>query len=146
MMDPLRAAFRQALLDCDVDRARDLAQRIAPERPIPETRDEALIVIHMARAQMTDIPAEARRFSITWLEAERRRVVAPIVGIGVMVDRDAPAWRHRLAEDLEGSMIEAVLQAVGDGVDLDRDDGEVKRRIDGARLRTEGRVHSLGGV
>jgi hypothetical protein len=62
--------FRQALIDCDVTLVRKMWAHLSPELPQPQTDDEVVTCIHMARTRTQTIAFDLRAYSHRWL-AER---------------------------------------------------------------------------
>jgi len=127
------AEFRRCLLELDVRAMRMLWQHVHPELPQPEGDDEVLQSMHMARVRAKFTPERSRRYSRHWL-AERERRIAAAVGIAVKV----PLSRRALGDELHHEMRESVLLSHREGLDLDLDAPEVRRRILKARARVLG--------
>ena len=61
------AFFRQCLQDIDVAGIRKVWAHISPHLPQPETDDDALIALHMARTQSDAMTLKERAYSHRWL-------------------------------------------------------------------------------
>jgi len=124
------AEFRRCLLDLDVPAMRRLWRHVHPELPDPGSDDDVLHSMHLARVRARFTNVRERMYSRHWL-AERERRVAAAVGIAVKV----PVSRRALGEDLRHEMQESVLSSHRQGLDLDLEAPEVKRRMMQARAR-----------
>jgi hypothetical protein len=126
--------FRRCLLELDVDGLRRLWERVAPHLPQSKSRAEALHAMHLARVNMKTIPEQARAYSQAWLDEHAPSRVVPAVGL--IVGATSPA-RRVSALDLRKEWEHTVMQAVREGVDLDKDAAEIKRRCAEARARLD---------
>jgi hypothetical protein len=61
------AELLRCLRECDVEGMRALWQHVSPHLPQPESDEEALISIHMARTQTDPLPLKLRAYSHAWL-------------------------------------------------------------------------------
>lgn len=117
----------RCLLALDVAGIRKVWHTMAPHLDQPATDWEALRTMHEARVRMNQISPQAKRYSEHWLrELQHKTTIARAVGIAVR------AWRQENAQralDVREAMSDAVLQAVRDGVDLEREVPEVHRRM-----------------
>jgi hypothetical protein len=122
--------FRRCLLDLDVRGMRRLWRHVSPHLPQPESDYDTLVTMHLARLEMNNISADKKRYSKQWLEErETTRIVSAVgTAVGSRVV-DGVSGRSR-AKELEQRMSDAVEAAAKEGVDLDKDAGEVRRRID----------------
>ena len=125
------AELSRCLRALDVPAARRLWAHVAPHLPQPATDEEALIVMHAARVEMTDLDALAREYSEAWLAERTRRRDA----WGVVIAVIAPARRKTEAREIEAAMSEAVTSAIQAGVDLATEPDEIRRRMMLARER-----------
>lgn len=131
------AEFRQLLEAGDVDGLRAVWHRVAPKMPQPSTREQAEIVMHMARAKAGSVSAKARTYSQRWLvermlptPSTEPGKIATAVGISVNFRSAvlAPA-----AAELQESMADAVTHCYEDGT---TDPATISKRMDEARART----------
>jgi hypothetical protein len=74
------AAFRRCLAALDIAGLRNLWRETAPHLYRPRPDNDVLEAMHMARARMATIPAEARSYSERWLAERERMKVAEVVG------------------------------------------------------------------
>lgn len=126
------AEFRRCLLELDVAGIRRLWRHVSPHLHQPATAEEALHTVHLARLQLRGLPARARRYSEDWLFSNKARAkISHAVGIAV----SAPAHRATQAHAIRHAMTEAVTLAIRDGVDIDKEAGEVRERMMRARAR-----------
>lgn len=126
------AEFRRCLLELDVAGMRRLWRHVSPELPQPATAEECLHTMHLARLKLTGIPARARRYSEDWLFSNTTRArISHAVGIAV----SAPPHRQAQALEIRHAMSEAVTLAIRDGVDIDKEAPEVRKRMMLARER-----------
>lgn len=118
--------LNRCLREVDLEGVRRLWKHIAPHLPQPESDDECLVAVHMARVRMKSIHPHLQEYSKRWLkERENRKVVS---AVGVIVGTTSPRNKAR-AEDLRGELGHTVMVAYNDGVDLDVEAPEVKRRM-----------------
>lgn len=136
--------FRDALLAADPVRVLAIWRDSFPHLPAPESRDQALKAIHMARVRMQNIPANAKAYSEAWLAERERLQVARAVAIGVGIGPQTPVMMRRSA-DLRHEMSESVLVSVRDGLDLEGDAVEVKRRLMAEHARHSARIYHVAG-
>lgn len=149
------ASFRQLLEDGDVDGLMRAWRRVASHLPQPKNRDQAEIMMHMARTSADTITPRARFYSHRWLtdrmmpsnlpdelkpSAERAfPVIADAVGISVNF---SSAWLKPAALEVRGAMEYAVLDRYGMG---DKDSGVVQAAMQEARERTMRALFGGGG-
>lgn len=119
------AAFRQCLIELDVSTMRKLWRYVAPHLPQPATTDETLHGMHLARVCMKSLPEELAAYSEKWLRERAIGHVATAVGISVV----APKRRQVQAGYMREAMSDAVVTAIRDGVDIDTEAHEVRRRM-----------------
>ena len=125
--------FRRCLVELDVAGMQKLWARVAPH--LPQTnRDETLYSMHLARVKMRNLPAKLRAYSQAWLDDYAKPRVVPAIGLAVGTTNPA---RATAALDLRREWEHTVMQAVRDGVDLDKDAMEIKQRCLAARKRLD---------
>lgn len=138
--------LRRCLETLDVEGARRIWSELAPHLPQPESRDDALVTLHLARTGTESIPLGPRAYSHRWLsdaglpsnlpdhlrpEAERLYPkISPAVGIAVVARSEET---EPLARMIESAMSAAVAEVHADGKILDTD--LVKARMAEARKR-----------
>jgi hypothetical protein len=61
------AEMRRCLMECDCHGIRALWRHISPHLPQPETDEEALKTLHLARTLTRSIPVRYRMYSHAWL-------------------------------------------------------------------------------
>lgn len=141
------AAFRALLEEGDVDGLCSAWGKLFPGMPLPETRDQAEIVMHRARTEAESVSLKARAWSHRWLTerglpsglpdqlrplAERMYpVIAQAVGISVNF---SAGWMKPAAAQIERAMGDAVEEAFAEG---QREPAFVSARMHEARVRTE---------
>lgn len=127
MLSPLdhAAEFRRCLETLDVAGVRRLWQYVSPHLPQPTTRDETLYTMHLARAGMKTLPEALIAYSERWLAERKTGQIVTAVGISVI----APKRRQVQAGYMREAMSDAVMTALREGVDLDTEAHEVKRRM-----------------
>jgi hypothetical protein len=119
--------IKRCLLELDVSGIRKVWGDAAPHLDQPDSDWEALRAMHMARVQMKNISPQAKRYSEHWLkELKGKTRIAASVGIVVGTLRRDDRER---AEHVKAEMVEAVLLAHREGVDLDLEAPEVQRRM-----------------
>lgn len=131
------AEFRRCLLDLDYVAVRQLWQHVCPHLPQPRDDDEALYMLHVARTKAESIPQSKRLYSKQWIAERDRRRIAASVGVSV---KASSSWRKVQAQDLQAHLSDVVLDAHKEGVDLDHEAPEVRRRLNQARDRIRNRV------
>lgn len=134
--------FRDCLLTMDVARARSIWAAIAPHLPQPADAREAERLMHMARVESRSMPAAAIEYSRAWLAERYPATTALAVGIAVGLHTNA-GWQRRRDLDVRNEMSEAVLLSVRDGLDLDGDAVEVKRRMMAYRERAHRHFYGI---
>jgi hypothetical protein len=125
------AEFRRCLVDLDVVGICKLWQHVSPHLPQPASNDETLFALHVARTKTPNLPPKLLAYSKAWLAERERRRFAHAVGIAV----GAPPWREKQAIAIREAMSDAVTRAIKDGVDLETESGEIKRRMLVARQK-----------
>lgn len=136
------AAIRRCLLELDIDDSIKLWSLLQPGLPVPETRQEVLICLHMARTAARSMPFKARAYSHRWLvdngypsqlpdrlkpRAER---IYPknVESVGISVNSKYPVVKNAIY----GAMQDAVLEAYADG---EKDPEVIRKRMLEARQR-----------
>src|SRR3972149_4065810 len=130
MSHSFAARFRQCLIDLDVNGMRRLHAEASPHLPQPETDDEVLCTMHLARTKMDKhLSPFLRRYSEDWLRerAKKGRVVSA-VGIIVSSLSSGPKTKERVLST-QHEVSESVNQAVKDGVNLETEVPEVRQRM-----------------
>jgi len=128
--------LRQALEDGDADLLWKLWRHVYPQLPQVETRDEAVIAMHIGRTATETVTMPKRLYSHAWLcergfpsqlpddlkpppEQVRPRIV-PAVGIAVNSLSDDPERQQR-AKAIEAAMAQAAGDCYASGIfDKDR--------------------------
>jgi hypothetical protein len=105
----------------------------APHLDQPESDWQALHIMHMARVRMQHLSPQQKRYSEHWLrDLKGKTRIAAAVGIAV---KPRSGDSRERARDVTFAMGEAVLLAIKDGVDIDLEAPEVRKRMASARLR-----------
>ena len=137
--------FRAALESLDVGLARKIWAHAMPHLPQPQTDDEALLSMHIARTGMKKMPFRKRAYSHAWLverglpsqlpdflrPAADRMYPQPTAAVGIAVRNTTP-----VALAIRGAMEDAVRDAGVANPPL------TKRAILSARAKA--RKHLLG--
>jgi hypothetical protein len=125
--------IKRCLLQFDVAGIRKVWKETAPHLDQPESDWQALRIIHMARVRMESLSPQQKRYSQAWLREHdiNSKIVA---AVGIAVKPRSSDDRTR-ASDVTAAMSDAVLQAVKDGVDLDLEVPEVRKRMSDARQK-----------
>lgn len=112
---------------------------VAPHLPQPETDEDALRTLHEARVRAKSVPDRMRAYSLAWLqEREIERVEPHVVAAVGAASKSVDPGRKRAVED---AMARAAMRCMEEGMDLDRDAAEIKRRMLDARAMVHmGRV------
>lgn len=139
----MQATFRQLLEDGDVDALRRAWHRVAPSMPQPESREDAEIVMHIARTEAETVALRYRAYSHRWLterglpsklpddiRPQCERMFPQIVEtVGIMVEFSDPMMSPAAAE-VRGAMEGAVNHCFADGK---TDPAFVRARMEQAR-------------
>lgn len=128
------AEFRDCLLTMDVTRARSIWATVAPHLPQPADVQEAERLMHMARVESRTMPPALVEYSRAWLNDRYPVTTALAVGIAVGLNTNK-GWQRRRDLDVRHEMSEAVVRSIQEGLDLDGDADEVKRRMMANRER-----------
>jgi hypothetical protein len=137
------AEFRNILVSLDIDGAVSFWSQLFPGHPVPASRKEVLVAMHMARTSASSINFQERAYSHHWLQDHNFPSLLPdplkpraerlypklVGGVGISVNSKYPVVRNAI----QGAMTNAVLEAYADGHE---DDPEtVKKRMLEARQR-----------
>lgn len=131
-----RAELRRCLVECDVAGIRAVWVHVFPSMPQPETEEDALVSIHMARVRTESIPFRLRAYSHSWLmertypsglpdelKPKAERMYPRAVGaVGISV-RTMNNQQTERGAALERTISDAVMDAYADG----REDPEFVR-------------------
>lgn len=132
------AEFALCLARLDVPSARKLWADVHPGWDQPESDEEMLLLLHMARVRSRVMPPWAKAYSRRWLEEQMRPGIAAGVGIAVgsTASEHIPTRRQGIA--VRQSMEDAVAKSQRAGIDIDKEAPEVRRRILEARAKEKG--------
>jgi len=137
------AEFRNILVSLDIDGAVSFWGQLFPGYPVPATREEVLVSMHMARTSASSINFQERAYSHCWLIDHNFPSLLPdplkpraerlypkqVGGVGISVNSKYPVVQRAI----HGAMHNAVLETYADG---HQDEPEVvKKRMQEARLR-----------
>jgi len=114
------------MINLDVTGVRRLWRIVSPGTPQPETDEEALHALHLARTKARFVPAKYREYSQAWLDERERKIVAHAVGVAVGMESTKYIEANM---EMAFEMSEAVATAHKDGVPLKEDAVEVTRRM-----------------
>ena len=137
------AEFRNILVSLDIDGAVSFWGQLFPGYPVPATREEVLVSMHMARTSASSINFQERAYSHCWLIDHNFPSLLPdplkpraerlypkqVGGVGISVNSKYPVVQHAI----QGAMQTAVLEAYGDG--YENNPNKVKQRMQEARMR-----------
>jgi len=130
-------------MELDSDESVRLWNLIQPGHPVPQTRQEVLICLHMARTAARSIPLRLRAYSHRWLldngypsqlpdrlkPRAERLYPTDVRSVGISVNSNYPVVK----EAIQGAMQNAVLESYADG---HQDDPEtVRKRMQEARQK-----------
>lgn len=132
------AAFRDCLLRMDVKKAMAIWAEAAPHLPAPSDHQEAERIMHMARERADSIPDRLKAYSRAWLSEHFPTHVAAAVLTAVGTQ---DVVRTNRAKEIEKAMSDAVAACFQEGMNLDTDAAEVRRRMNEARAKITGRVY-----
>lgn len=121
-------AFRNLLEAGDVEGLRAFWREAAPAMPQPETREQAEIMMHMARTASDSVKFRLRAYSHRWLTERHQRSQLPdhykpqaeriypvvVEAVGVSVNFRSP-YMAPAAADVRGVMERAVEDAYAEG-------------------------------
>lgn len=126
--------FLRCLTTLDIPGVRKLWHHVAPHLHQPQTDEEALHTLHLARSRMEkQLPASLVTYSKNWLQERQTGRIAHAVGIAVGFHGEPDKRKINRALNTRGEMEHAVAVAIQDGVDLEFESDEVKRRMMVAR-------------
>jgi hypothetical protein len=134
--------IRRCLIELDVDGIIQLWPQVRPGWPVPSTREDALIALHLARTVAASIPLRLRAYSHRWLidngypsqlpddlkPRAERLYPRPSGGVGISVNSKYPVVKTAIHD----AMRDAVLEAYADGVN---DPLVIRARMQEARQR-----------
>lgn len=138
------AAMKLCLEEMDVQGIRSLWQLLAPGMPQPKNDYEAMVQIHMARAQMPNLTARQRYYSHRWLldhnmfsplpdhekPAAERMYPQVVSSVGISINAGSDLVKP-IVPHVQSAMEHAVHEAYADGR---RDDiPHIKSRMAEAR-------------
>lgn len=137
--------FRRCLETLDVELMRKLWKHVRPNLPQPETAEDTLISIHMARTQANTIDVKLRGYSHAWLlerglpsqlpdhlRASAERMYPRVVrAVGISVNARSP-----LLAAVVVPVREAMENAVNEAFADNASDDIVSRHMADARSRT----------
>lgn len=138
-----QANICRCLIELDIDGCVHLWSKIQPAHPVPQTRQEVLICLHMARTASASIPLKLRAYSHRWLldqgyPSQLPDILKPraerlypedVCSVGISVNSKYPV----IKEAIYGAMQNAVLEAYADGHEKEPD--IVKKRMMEARQK-----------
>ena len=136
--------FRQALIDCDVELCRKIWAHSHPHLPQPESDDDVLTTIHIARTGAESIAFKHRAYSHAWLRERnlpsklpdelkpRAERLYPVIieGVGIAVKSS----NKKLAFEIRTAMERVVLDCYANG---DRDPALIRRLTQAARWKVK---------
>jgi len=130
------------MMNLDVGGIRKLWWTVAPGMPQPETDEEALHALHLARTKARFVPPKSREYSQAWLDEKERKTVAHAVGVAVGMETTKYTEPNmEMASEMSG----AVAKAHKEGVPLHEDADEVTRRMHLVRSRLKARRSAVRG-
>lgn len=117
--------IRRCLIDLDIDGIARVWGRVWPGLPVPATRGEVLVALHIARTSAISVPLRLRAYSHRWLTDNgypsqlpdrlkpRAEKLYPRTesAVGVAVTSKYPVVKHAIQD----AMVNAVLEAYADG-------------------------------
>jgi hypothetical protein len=149
------AGEMQALMvTLDVKRAREVWKLVAPHLRQPESDEEMLTTLHLARTESPIVNTKLRYYSHCWLvernlpsllpdqmrPAAEREYPRKVQGVGISVNARSDLFRPvtgLVRESMEEAVLEVYADGGADNVDL------IKRRMNEARRNT---VRKLLGI
>src|SRR4051812_25398695 len=126
--------FLRCLQELDVKFARTMWARLFPHLIQPNSDEEMLLQLHLARLQSKSMTARQKRYSRRWLKERESGRVGMAVGLAV----GAPPHRLKRAQAIREAMEDAVTGSLKAGIDIDTEASEVKSRILQARNKELG--------
>jgi hypothetical protein len=135
------AGEMQALMvTLDVKRAREVWKLVAPHLRQPESDEEMLTTLHLARTESPIVNTKLRYYSHCWRPAAEREYPRKVQGVGISVNARSDLFRPvtgLVRESMEEAVLEVYADGGADNVDL------IKRRMNEARRNT---VRKLLGI
>lgn len=125
------AEFQRCMIEMDVVQARKLWAEVFPHLVQPATDEDMRLQLHLARTMSKQVPLRLRLFSKQWLSERAVGRIAAAVGIAVL----APKHRAHIAKAIGERMTDSVQDSIKQGLDVDTDAAEVKRRMLAARAK-----------
>lgn len=139
------AEIRRCLVELDIEGIVRVWHRVQPGLPVPSTRLEVLVALHLARTAAVTVPLRLRAYSHRWLtdngypsqlpdrlkpQAER---IYPRTesAVGIAVKSKYPVVKNAI----ETAMVQAVLEAYADGHSADPE--KVRQRMLEARRKEQ---------
>lgn len=119
------AEIRRCLVELDIEGIVKVWHRVQPGLPVPSTRQEVLVTLHLARTAAISVPLRLRAYSHRWLtdqgypsqlpdrlKARAERLYPRTESaVGIAVTSKYPAVKHAIQTAME----QAVLEAYADG-------------------------------
>lgn len=141
----ISAEIRRCLVDLDIDGIVRVWSRLHPNQPIPPTRAEVLITLHISRTSAISVPFRLRAYSYRYLTdngypsllPDRLKPRAERLyprsehSVGISVNSKYPAVKFGIQTAMEN----AVLEAYADGHSDDPE--KVRQRMMEARRREQ---------
>jgi hypothetical protein len=117
--------IRRCLIDLDIDGIVRVWGQVQPGFPVPSTRQEVLVTLHLARTAAITVPFRLRAYSHRWLTDNgypsqlpdrlkpRAERIYPRTesAVGIAVKSKYPVVKHAI----QTAMQQAVLEAYADG-------------------------------
>lgn len=139
------AEIRRCLIELDIDGIVNIWQRIQPGIPVPPTRSEVLVTLHLGRTASNTMSLKLRAYSHRWLldhgypsqlpdklKPRAERLYPRVEGaVGISVNSKYPAVKFAIQNAMEN----AVLEAYADGHSDDPE--KVRQRMLEARRREQ---------
>jgi hypothetical protein len=152
------AAFRQCLETLDIDLMRKLWRHVAPNMPQPESDDDTLVSIHIARTESKTVKTKLRMYSHCWLrergypsrlpdhmKVSAERLYPKIVRtVGISVNSSSPLFKP-VMKQVQKAMQDAVMDIHADDPEL-TDDDLITRHMREARKRTLNKLLGIKGT
>lgn len=128
------AEFRRCLVELDVESIKKISRHVSPNMPQPRNDYEVLCALHLARTKTPTLPAKLIEYSKNWLSERTIGKVISTVGVTV----GAPPYRRKQALAIRDAMSDSVKTSIKEGIDLDKEAVEVKKRMLIARDKEQG--------
>lgn len=140
------AEFRRCLAELDIAMMRKLWRHVSPHLPQPNTDEETLSAMHLARTQARSMPLKLRAYSHRWLtersfpsqlpdhlRPKAERMYPRIVdAVGISVNAKSEFIKP-IVPLLRGAMETAVLESYAEG---QKDPSIIKNRMNEAKKTT----------